>query len=454
MQQSALLNADSYKLGHASLFPAGMTFGYSNFTPRSFDYMNAGIPKQFKIDSTVWLGMRMFLVDLKQVWQESFFDRNKEEVIAEYKEFILPFAGDIDVSHIEKLHDIGYLPIEIKSLPEGSLVPVGVPAMTISNTHPDMAWFPNYLETWLSADLWKTSTAATIALTYRRIANYWYTETGGNKALLPLMCHDFSLRGMSGIQDGARTGVGHLSCFVGTDNLPAVRNVNLVYRGKETFVGCSVLASEHSVTTCGGVEGEFDTIKRFLTDNKSGIISLVADSYDYFKFISEYLVELKPIIMSRVATATMPPKTVIRPDSGEPIHIICGYKSITRAKLLECEWEAYDAGYEVVEFEDGTFFELIPVFDRYDGCFEEFEYGDELSRSEVKGSLNILWEIFGGNVNSNGYKQLDEHIGLIYGDSITMNRAHKIWARMAEIGFAADNVCFGVGSATYQGGVV
>ena len=125
--QTALSSIDSYKLGHADQFPEGTTKVYSNFTPRSLAHLH--VPYEYGTTQVVWFGLQVFLNDLQSVWQETFFDRPKAEVVAEFVELVGPFCGPrgFNQSRIEWLHDLGYLPIEIKSLPEGTLVPAGVP---------------------------------------------------------------------------------------------------------------------------------------------------------------------------------------------------------------------------------------------------------------------------------------------------------------------------------------
>lgn len=480
-KQNALLNCDSYKLSHQFMFPEGMTKGYSNFTPRSMDYFNSSLPKEFHTDSIVFFGIQGFLHELKECWDESFFNRPKEEVLSEYKKFVEPFAGNIPTDRIATLHDIGYLPLEIKALPEGSLVPKGVPVLTITNTHPEMYWLPNYLETWLSAELWKSSTSATRAVVYRKILKKYQQLTGSPEFFIQFQSHDFSLRGMSGISDGAKSGSGHLAAgFTGTDNLPAVMYLNQFYRGKETFVGCSVPASEHSVTTAGGMKDELQTLSRFLDLYPSGVVSIVSDSYDYWKVLSEYSVTLKDKIMNRIPDANGLAKTVFRPDSGDPVEIVCGVEIIKpnpkyATTLNEAaKWcvgmlefrvenetphgEAGDSYPECFMEWEGKIYKVVADIDwnRYDKQYYYVDGSELASCTEVeltpeqKGSVQTLWDIFGGTVNEKGYKTLDQHVGLIYGDSITPERANEILKRLAEKGFASDNIVFGVGSYTYQ----
>ena len=466
--QTALSSIDSYKLGHADQFPEGTTKVYSNFTPRSLAHLH--VPYEYGTTQVVWFGLQVFLNDLQSVWQETFFDRPKAEVVAEFVELVGPFCGPrgFNQSRIEWLHDLGYLPIEIKSLPEGTLVPAGVPVLTITNTLPEAYWLPNFLETWLSADLWKPSTAATISYAYRKIIDHYTELTGGNKDFVMWQGHDFSSRGMSGIQDAARTGSGYLLSFAGTDNVTAVQLVNDAYRGKETFVGGSVPATEHSVMTSSilvevehlrqtGVgednvmtQAELNVIKRLVTEvYPSGVVSVVSDSFDFWKVITEIAPALKGEILNRVPDQLGLAKVVFRPDSGDPVKIICGHKY----KVIDDIDDTYemisasDEGYEVVYNKMDDKYYQFETYD--DGWSTSIEF-KELQWYEVKGAIECLWDTFGGTVNEKGFKTLNQRVGLIYGDSITLDRCNEILKLLAEKGFASDNVVFGIGSFTFQ----
>ena len=466
--QTALSSIDSYKLGHADQFPEGTTKVYSNFTPRSLAHLH--VPYEYGTTQVVWFGLQVFLNDLQSVWQETFFDRPKAEVVAEFVELVGPFCGPrgFNQSRIEWLHDLGYLPIEIKSLPEGTLVPAGVPVLTITNTLPEAYWLPNFLETWLSADLWKPSTAATISYAYRKIIDHYTELTGGNKDFVMWQGHDFSSRGMSGIQDAARTGSGHLLSFAGTDNVTAVQLVNDAYRGKETFVGGSVPATEHSTMTSSilveaerlrqaGVDednvmtqAELNVIKRLVTEvYPSGVVSVVSDSFDFWKVITEIAPALKGEILNRVPDQLGLAKVVFRPDSGDPVKIICGHKY----KVIDDIDDTYemisasDEGYEVVYNKMDDKYYQFEIYD--DGWSTSIEF-KELQWYEVKGAIECLWDTFGGTVNEKGFKTLNQRVGLIYGDSITLDRCNEILKLLAEKGFASDNVVFGIGSFTFQ----
>ena len=466
--QTALSSIDSYKLGHADQYPEGTTKVYSNFTPRSLKHLP--VPYEYGTTQVVWFGLQAFLNDLQSVWQETFFDRPKAEVVAEFVELVGPFCGPrgFNQSRIEWLHDLGYLPIEIKSLPEGTLVPAGVPVLTITNTLPEAYYLPNFLETWLSADLWKSTTAATISYVYRKIIDRYAELTGGNKDFVMWQAHDFSSRGMSSIADAARTGAGHLLSFAGTDNVTAVQLVNDVYYGKQTFVGGSVPATEHSVMTSSILveaerllqtgmskddvmtQAELNVIKRLVTEvYPSGVVSVVSDSFDFWKVITEIAPALKGEILNRVPDQLGLAKVVFRPDSGDPVKIICGHKY----KVIDDIDDTYemisasDEGYEVVYNKmDDKYYQ----FETYDDGWSTSVEFKELQWYEVKGAIECLWDTFGGTVNEKGFKTLNQRVGLIYGDSITLDRCNQILKLLAEKGFASDNVVFGIGSFTFQ----
>jgi nicotinamide phosphoribosyltransferase len=403
MKQTALTNSDSYKLSHSAMYQDGTTKVYSNFTPRSMSHFN--VPEQYKADKKiVWFGLQGFLHELNQVWKETFFDIDVDTVCDEFAAFVAPFCGPnvFDVTRLRELHKIGYLPLEIKSLPEGARVPIGVPVLTLTNTIASAYWLPNYLETWLSTELWKSSTSATMARVYRKIIDEYADLTGGSKEFVAFQGHDFSMRGMSGIADGAKSGAGHLLSFLGTDVLSAVNYINDYYYGKSTFVGCSVPASEHSVMSTETKEEELEVFRRLIKMYPSGVVSLVSDTYDFFQVVTKFATILKDDILNRVPDSMGLAKVVFRPDSGNPVDIICG------------DSEAL------------------------------------VGSPEYKGAVECLWDIFGGTVNDKGYKTLNQRVGLIYGDSITVERCEAILKRLQAKGFASDNIVFGIGSYTYQ----
>ena len=479
MKQTAIMSIDSYKIGHKAQYPDGITKVYSNFTPRSNKHLN--IPAKYKDDQIVWVGLQAFLYELNEIWNSTFFNVEWDSVSSELEQYA-PFCGPngVDKSHFKELHELGYLPIEIKSLAEGTVTTIGVPVLTITNTQDKFYWLPNFLETWMSAELWKAPTSATIARAYRKILNHYVEETGASTDFANWQLHDFSVRGMSGISDAAKSGLGHLLFSLGTDNLPAVNLVNQCYDGKSTFIGGSVPATEHSVMCSGGKDTEIETFRRLIKTYPSGVLSIVSDTWDFWKVVTEYASELKNDILARVPDELGLAKVVFRPDSGDPVEIICGKEikaipekyasTIEEAKkyatdYIECLIASETPHGECGEMEAtkifswcGKFYRATVELDwsRYD---KQYYYVDgancidfvetELTPEE-RGAVECLAEIFGTTTNQKGFKTLNQRVGLIYGDSITPERADQILSRLAEKGYAADNIVFGIGSFTYQ----
>jgi len=393
-----LLLTDGYKTGHHQQYPKGTTLVYSNFTPRSNKYAPKGC------DKVVSFGQQMVIQQIHEAFQNEFFSKPKDDVCGEMKRELSMYLGtDYDVSHFEALHDLGYLPIRVKAIEEGTLVPMKVPVLTIYNTHPDFYWITNYLETIISNLLWKPMTSATIAHAYRKVLTKWQEKTDAEKGwFIDWQGHDFSMRGMDSVDAVISSGLGHLTSFSGTDSLPTLYGARKYYN-EDGFIGGSVNATEHSVMCAGGADDEVGTFKRLLETYPTGILSIVSDTWDLWKVCTEHVVTLKEEILGRDG------KLVIRPDSGDPVDILCG--------------KFNDKGEPVSKYRN------IPI---------------------DKGVIELLWDVFGGTINEQGYKVLDSHIGAIYGDSITIDRADKICSRLESKGFASTNVVLGIGSFTYQ----
>lgn len=391
---SALNLIDGYKADHRRQYPTGTELVFSNFTARS-----SRVPG---VDHVVFFGTQYFIQKyLVEEWGR-FFSAPKDEVVRAYKRRMDQYLGKdaIGTEHIEALHDLGFLPIQIMALPEGTIVPLRVPMLVLWNTIPEFFWLTNYLETLISCVLWGPITSATTALRYKAVLVQAAEMTGGDAEFVPFQAHDFSMRGMMGVEAAQLSGAAHLTSFVGTDSIPAIDFLEQYYGAHlHEPVGVSVPATEHSVMCLAGQEDEIGTFKRLVTEvYPTGIVSVVSDSWDFWRVVTEYLPTLKDVIMARHG------KLVIRPDSGDPVDILCG--TLTG------------------NIDDGT--------------------------PEEKGLIQCLWNVFGGTENEKGFKQLDSHIGAIYGDSITVERCQAICNKLAAKGFASTNVVFGVGSYTYQ----
>lgn len=384
-----MLLTDGYKVDHRRQYPKGTRRVFSNMTARSgrsdddkgiiFFGLQAAIQKYF----------------IEYV-ADTFFCRPVDEVCEEYGAAMLDYLGpnDIGTDHIRALHELGYLPLEIRAVPEGQFIPYGVPCLTVENTDDRFFWVTNYIETLLSAVLWQATTSATTAFKYRVLLEDWAAVTGVAPEFVDWQAHDFSFRGMSSVESAIFSGMGHLTSFTGTDTIPAIPTLKHYYAATG-LIGGSVSATEHSVMCAGGQDDEFETYDRLLDLYPTGILSVVSDTWDLWKVITEILPRLKDKIMARNG------KLVIRPDSGDPVKIMCGDPDAPAGSPA------------------------------------------------AKGVYVLLYEIFGGTINEAGYIVLDSHIGAIYGDSINLDRCNRIEDGLVNLGFAPYPV-YGVGSFTYQ----
>ena len=405
---NSLFYSDGYKVGHKRMLAKGTTRLYGTWIPRSVKYAPKGVSK------IVSFGQQLVVKWLHDEFQENFFSLPEEVAVNFGKDMSLYLGMEYDSTHFVELHRLGYLPIRIKSLPEGIETAPNIPHMTFINTVDGFAWLTLYLETIVSSLSWKPSTSATIALQYRRNVVEWVMKTDPSNAwLIPFLCHDFSARGLSP-WDMLSSGLGHASSFLGSDTIICIPGARYFYNEPEDQVSVySVNASEHSVSTTKiFTVGEQQMIADWLEEFPKGILSIVSDTFDLWKLITEYLPANKEAIMARDG------KLVIRPDSGDPVDIICGHH--------------------------------LPNKEVRDGLIERADNIVGLSSAPIKGVIELLWDIFGGTINEQGYKVLDPHIGAIYGDSINLERQLEIYKRLEAKGFASTNIVLGVGSFTYQ----
>lgn len=417
---NVMLLSDGYKLSHRRMYPKGTTLVFSNFTPRSSKHAPKGAPTNGIIVS----GVKKCLIDLHQNFEDFFktpFDETVQELLDNY------IGTEYDLTPFRDLHHLGYLPVEIRSLDEGSFCPIGVPFLTIHNTKPEFFWLTNFLETYISATLWKSSTCATIASGFYNTAKNWFEKTTGSSENMSFNVHNFSARGMDSVDAMIQADLGHLLYFNGSDTLPTIQALRDLY-GVTAYMG-GVPASEHSVMCSGGKEEELQTYSNLLDEFPEGFLSLVSDTWDLWNVITNILPQLKGKIMGRNG------RLVIRPDSGNPVSILTG--NIEFVKYLNTT--PFDVYYQGEYYKDVS-------------CPQDREsyHIKTTPKPSQKGVVELLWDIFGGTINEQGYKVLDTHIGVIYGDSITIERQKEIYERLEAKGFAASNVVLGVGSYTYQ----
>lgn len=381
---------DFYKVGHVQQYPKGTQKLWVNFTPRSTRVEGE--------TGAVFFGLQRWIKKvLLDEFQENFFDRDWNGIESEYREVIQKTLGVAEpkVDHIRALWKLGYMPIDIYALPEGTYVPVGVPAMVITNTHPDFFWLPNYLETTMSANIWPACTSASTARRFRKIFEKHALAAGeSDLSFIDWQGHDFAYRGLMGEEAAAISGMGHLTSFSGTDTIPAIFEA-VKYYNADFSVGGSVPATEHSVMCAGGEGNELETFRRLIEDiYPTGIVSIVSDTWDLWKVLIEYIPALKDKILARDG------KIVIRPDSGDPVKILTGDPDALWGSA------AYQGALRLLSWGLGT-----------DG---------NLKRAHINKG------------------------GLIYGDGISPERVERILTNARAQGFSPYNIVFGIGSYTYQ----
>lgn len=465
-----MLMTDFYKTIHHLAYIPKLDYLVSYWTPR--------MTRIDGVDKVVSFGQQAMVKEyLINLFNDNFFNRDWEEVKAEYEELIsnTMTVQASDTSEMKRLHDLGYLPIRIKSVAEGERVNIKTPMFEVTNTVKGFGWLVNYLETYMSVNIWFPMTTATIAYEYRKIVNKYFEKTVEN-GIPATACGDFSMRGMTSPESAMKASAGHLTSFTGTATIPSIVWLEQYYNcdSRKEVVGKGVPSTEHSVMSSYGREGEFECYRHLIEDVfKTGPLSMVSDTYDYWNVITNYLPRLKNSILNRDG------KIIIRGDSGDPVDIICGELKASDYMVVDGLTEDgikdYFKKYAEEHYDFGgthTSWYKVRIADKLyevtcehawvedeedsdsDGMYiAEVEYVDvkeiEITPA-MKGTVELLWDIFGGTVNSKGYKVLDPHIGAIYGDSITLDRAKAIYARLEEKGFAVNNCTLGVGSFSYQ----
>lgn len=390
---NALLLKDFYKAIHCELLPDGMSKSVSYFTPRS--------SRVNRWDGVVNFGLQAFCKTwLIDYFNENFFNKTEEEVVAEYSRVMDNSFGKglCDYEKIKKLHRLGYLPIEIVSLPEGVIVPIHCPIFGITNTHPDFAWLGQALESLISAEMWYPMVCATVGHTYREVVDKWYDKTCDDNVPRRRALGNFDFRGDQGLDAALKAGSAWCLSFVNSATVPVIPYLEHYYNCdcEKEEVAFGAVSTEHFVMCSNSAKDIADNpdyeyadidphrervfIKKLLTEyypNTS--FSCVSDSYDYWNVVDNILPTLKDEILNHNGCM------LVRGDSGDCIKV-------------------------------------------------------------VTETVFHLWDIFGGTINSKGYKVLNPHVKALYGDSITIQRAEQIYEILEKNGFAASNVSLGIGS--------
>lgn len=373
---------DSYKMSHHRQYPEDTEVVYSYFESR----IGA------KFDETVFVGLQYFMKEYLEgvvVTQENIDDA--EKLAAAH--FMNPEIFNKEMwQHIVDNHG-GKLPVTIKAVPEGTPVPTSNVLMTVENTDPKCFALTNHLETLLT-QVWHASTVASLSRKAKTIMKGYLEKTSDQKDSLMFQLHDFGMRGVSSMEAAGIGGMGHLVNFFGTDTVNAMETARDYYGADIANIAYSVPATEHSVMTAEGPEGEANVVQRVLDAYPVGIVSIVADSFDIENFVNNFIgVKFKEQILARNHDE-VPCKVVVRPDS--------------------------------------------------------LRFKGDTPHEQMVWIANALWAKFGGTINSKGYKVLDPHVGMIWGDGIDLQGIELILEAITEAGFSTENVIYGMGGGLLQ----
>lgn len=371
-----ILATDSYKLNHWNQYPHDTEAVYSYFESRP----GAEFPY------TVFFGLQYLL--------EKYLDGPvvTQDAIDEAAELAEAHFGNPNYFNLEGWqhivdHHMGRLPLEIKAVPEGTVIPTGNVLMTVENTCPKCYWLTNAVESILT-HVWYSSTIATLSRSTKEMIAGHLDATADNRDGLPFMLHDFGYRGASSHESAGIGGAGHLVNFLGTDTLPAMSVARKHYGAVLDDLAFSVAATEHSVMTARGEEGEMEVVDQLLDEYPTGILSVVADSYDIYRFVKTIGSDFRERILAREGTF------VVRPDSVTEDH---PYPSALTVWIAES-----------------------------------------------------LWKDFGGTINTKGMKVLDPNVRILWGDGIDPHGIDKILSLLQLHGFSAENMVFGMGGGLLQ----
>lgn len=374
-----ILKTDSYKLNHWNQYPKGTEHVYSYFECR----------KGAKFETTPFFGLQYIL---KRHLEGQVVTRNDIEDAALLSKH--HFGNDKYFNrqgweHILNAHG-GRLPVRIKAVEEGTVVPVGNVLMTIEDTDPEKkcGWLTNDLETILS-QIWYPITVAALSRAVKQEVKNSLEKTSEG-GLIDFALHDFGFRGASSYETAGIGGAAHLINFKGTDTLAAMEVAMDYYSADIATLAYSVAATEHSIMTSRGSDGEEQIVSDLLDQYPGGILSCVADSYDIYNFVDNIIGnKFKSRILARDGVF------VVRPDSITPRH---------PTPEEEMVWIMYS-----------------------------------------------LWDNFGGTVNSKGFAVINPKVRVLWGDGIDLDGIRKILYAVTKAGFATENIaCFGMGGGLLQ----
>lgn len=367
LRYNPITDTDSYKFSHYMQYPPGTEYVNSYIESRGGEY-----------NDQVFFGLQAFL---KSYMSTPITMEDIDEAEALVTAHGLPFNRS-GFERILSKHG-GYWPVKITALREGTVLRAHNCLVQVINTDPMLPWVTAFIETALLRAIWYPMTVATRSRKIKTIIKAALDQTADSSDGLNFKLHDFGARGVSSRESSYIGGMGHLVNFMGTDTVEALRAAKLYYG--EPMAGFSIPAAEHSTITSWTASREADAYRNML-DKFGGtgkLVAVVSDSYDIYHACKHIWPNLKGH-MEKVGGTV-----VIRPDSGDPVTVVCDL-------------------------------------------------------------LDILTDKFGHIMNSKGYKMLPDNLRIIQGDGINANSVSDILYSASQRGYSADNLAFGMGGEMLQ----
>lgn len=375
--KNIITQTDSYKIAHWNMYPEGTEYVYSYFESR----------KGAKFDNTPFFGLQYIL---KKYFTGVVVTQAKIEQAAALCK--AHFGNEAYFNrkgweYILKTHG-GKLPLRIKAVPEGTPVTVNNVLMTVENTDPQVPWLTNYVESILT-HVWYPATVAALSRNTKEMFAAFLDRTSDNPAAINFMLHDFGYRGVSSDEGAGIGGAAHIINFLGTDTVPAMEFAVDYYNADINGLAYSVAATEHSIMTARGPNGEDAILDDLLNKYPTGILATVADSYDIYNYVENLICgKYKDRILARDGVL------VVRPDSITPIHTT--------------------------------------------------------PESETLWIVQTIANKMGYTINKKGFMVINPKIRVLWGDGIDKDGIEKILTVLENAGFSAENMVFGMGGGLLQ----
>jgi nicotinamide phosphoribosyltransferase len=415
-EPNRIVDSDSYKTSHWVQTPKGLT-------SQSFYLESRGSDRNYEA---------VMMFGLQYIVEKYFAKPITMAEVEEAREVItahgMPFNYDGWKLLVER-HG-GKLPIRIRAVPEGTVVPLHTALMTVETTDPDFYWLGSYIETALMR-VWYPITVATQSYYLRELILKSLIKTADNpEEEIKFKLHDFGSRGVSSQESAAIGGAAHLVNFLGTDTMVALTMLRDYYDAP--MAGFSIPAGEHSTFSSWGKDHEVDAYRNMLKQygREGSLLAVVSDTWNIYHACEKiWGEELRQEVIDSGATV------VIRPDSGDPVTVLFGHST---KDLIEENGRYYVKG-KYNSYKDQWGAEVWGDYDKE----------REVTPNEIKGIFDILAEKFGTTINSKGYKVLN-NVRVIQGDGVNPESIAKILKVMEAKGYSTTNIAFGMGGALLQ----